>query len=145
VPDNSLLWAQEHKKTDYVPLHEQDGFLGYVMPGTMALVHSPDNPGELRELSPDALRKRLYKLVKFESSGRMALRFHAEARASTVLTAALKASGKHGTGESSISLDAPHELLYLSPSTYRNQVLFEGIHFRMLMDGSIRFLDAVNP
>lgn len=145
VPDNSLAWAQEHKKPDYIPLHEQDGFLGYVMPGTMALVHAPDNPGELRALSPDAIRKRLYKVVKFESSGRLTLRFHVEARASTVLKADLVAAGKHGAGESAVSLDTPHELLLLSPSTYRNQVLFEGIHFRMLMDGSIHFMDFHNP
>lgn len=145
VPDNSLSWAQEHKKPDYIPSHRQDGFLGYVMPGTLALVHAPDNPGELRALFPDALRKRLYKVVKFESSGRLTLRFHVEARASTVLKAALVAVGKHGAGESTIALDNPHELLLLSPSTYQNQVLFEGIHFRMLMDGSIRFLDAQHP
>jgi CRISPR-associated endonuclease Csn1 len=145
VSDNSLSWAQEHKKPGYVPLHAQDGFLGYVTPGTMALVHAPDNPGELLSLSPEALRKRLYKVVKFESTGRMTLRYHAEARASTVLKAALMAAGKHGAGESAISLSVPHELLLLSPSTYRNQVLFEGIHFRVLLDGTIRFMDSGNP
>ena len=143
IPDNSLSWAQNHKKPDYIPLHAQDGFLGYVFPGTMALVHAPDNPGELRSLSPEALRKRLYKVVKFEKSGLLTLRYHSEARPSTVLSAALSAAGKRGQGESSISLDTPHKLLRISPSTYRNQVLFEGIHFRMLLDGSIHFMDSM--
>lgn len=142
VPDNSLLWAQNHKKEGYVPLHEQEGFIGYVMPGSMVLTHAPDHPEELRSLPQAELRKRLYKVVKFEGSGRMTLRLHTEARASTVLSAALKAGGKHAAGESSIALDDPHELLLVSPGTYRNQVLFEGIHFRMMLDGSIRFFDA---
>ena len=109
----------------------------------MALVHAPDNPGELRSLPPEALRKRLYKVVKFEKNGLMTLRFHTEARPSTVLSAALSAEGKRGKGESSISLDSPHALLRISPSTYRNQVLFEGIHFRVLLDGTIRFMDSM--
>ena len=147
VRENSLSWAQEHRKPDYVPLHERAGFLGYVMPDSMALTHSPNNPGELRTLPQDVIRKRLYKVVNFEKDGRMILRFHAEARATTVLAAELKAEGKpgNGKGSSTISLDAPHELLRLRPSTYRNQVIFEGVHFRMLMDGSIRFMDSGNP
>ncbi|MBQ7252543.1 MAG: hypothetical protein IJS32_08090 [Kiritimatiellae bacterium] len=142
VPDNSLSWAQDHKKPEFVPLHGREGFLGYVKPGSMALVHAPDNPEELRTLAPASLRNRLYKVVKFEKNGLMTLRFHAEARPSTVLSATLSSAGKRGKGESSISLDSPHELLRISPSTYRNQVLFEGIHFRMLLDGTIRFLDT---
>ena len=139
--DNSLVWAQNHKKPDYVPLHKRDGFIGYVMPGTMALTHSPDHPEELRNLPPSEIKKRLYKVVKFKSDGRLTLRLHTEARPSTVLGAALRAEGKNAEGESAISLDAPHELLLLSPSTYKNQLLFEAIHFRMGQDGTIRFLD----
>lgn len=141
VADNALRWAQDHKKSGYVPLHEQAGFLGYVMPGTMALVHAPGNPGELRTLSQTELRKRLYRVVKFRKDGLITLRFHTEARPSTVLAKVLVEAGKHAAGESSISLETPHELLLIRPSTFQNQVLFEGIHFRMMLDGSIQFLD----
>lgn len=141
MADNALLWAQEHKKPGYLPLHEQDGFLGYVMPGTMALVHAPGNPGELLTLSRTALRNRLYKVVKFRKDGLITLRFHSEARASTVLAKALQEAGKHAAGESSISLRSPHELLLLSPGTFKTQVMFEGIHFRMMLDGSIQFIE----
>lgn len=142
VVDNVLHWAREHKKANYVPLHEQEGFLGYIMRGTMALTHSPDHPEELAQLSSHELRKRLYKVNNFEGNGLLILRYHAEARSSTVLGAHIATlPGRNKKGESHISLDPPFELLRISPSTYENQVLFEGIHFRMMLDGSIQFLD----
>ena len=71
----------------------------------------------------------------------MTLRLHTEARASTVLSKALAESGMHASGESQINLENPHSLLLLSPGTYLKQMLFEGVHFRMAMDGTIVFLD----
>lgn len=137
-PDNSLDWAQHHKEDGYRPLHEQDGFVGYVMPGTMALARQEDE--NLAELKTCDLQKRLYKVVKFESTGRVTFRRHSEARASVVLAKDLVLAGKHKAGESSIDFATPHELLLMSPGSYLKMMLFEGIHFRMALDGSIAFL-----
>ena len=137
-PDNSLIWAQNHKKPDYVPFDKQPGFIGYIMPGSMALTYE-NSPDELKALPPKDLRKRLYKVVKFRSDGPITFRLHTEARASTVLGEALVAMGKHKAGESKIDYKNPHELLLVGPGTYLNHMLFEGIDFKMNLDGSIKF------
>ena len=139
-PDNALVWAQNHKKPDYVPFDRKPGFLGYIRPGTMALAYHEGHPEELEALSQGALRQRLYKVVKFESSGRVTFRFHTEARAATILATDLKNSGHSKTGDSCISFTPPSVLLYLRPSTFLEQMLFEGIHFRMALDGSVTFM-----
>lgn len=137
-PDNSLDWAQHHKEEGYRPLHEQDGFVGYVMPGTMALArHEGEN---LSGLNLKELQKRLYKVVKFGSDGRVTFRRHVEARAAVVLKECLAAAGKHKDGESGVDFDIPHELLRLSAVSYLKTMLFEGIHFRMALDGTITFI-----
>ena len=140
LPDNSLDWAQNHKKAEYIPLHEQDGFIGYVTPGAMALACSEKGTGELKMLSRTEIRKRLYKVVKFRSDGLITLRLHTEARASVILAKDLAGSGKHKAGESSINLNNPHELLLLSPGVYFKNMIFEGVHFKMAIDGTITFL-----
>ncbi len=139
-PDNSLTWAQNHKKVDYQPLDAQDGFIGYVMPGSMALTYHEGHPEELKTLAPAELRKRLYKVVKFRDDGRVTFRLHTEARASVVLEGALAEAGKNKKGQSKIDFENPHELLCLSPRSYSPQILFEGIHFKMMLNGSIKFL-----
>lgn len=139
-PDNALVWAQNHKKPDYVPLDQKPGFLGYIRPGTMALAYHAGRPEELETLSQSELQQRLYKVVKFEFSGRVTFRFHTEARAATILASDLKNSGHSKSGDSCISFSPPSVLLYLSPSTFLGQMLFEGIHFRMALDGSITFI-----
>lgn len=141
VPDNSLSWAQNHKKPDYVPLDKKPGFVGYIMPGSMALAYHDGNPDELKNLGQYELCKRLYKTVKFDSNGQMTLRLHTEARASTMLETELHDAGFNKKGESKISLENPHRLLRVSPKTYLSQMLFEGIHFRMMLDGTIRFIE----
>lgn len=139
-PDNALAWAQNHKKPDYVPSDEKPGFLGYVRPGTMALAYHDGHPEELEMLSQVELRKRLYKVVKYDEKGRITLRYHTEARAATVLEADLFAKGLHKKGESKLDLENPYRLLRLCTKTYFSQMLFEGIHFRMALDGTITFI-----
>ena len=136
-PDNVLVWARNHKKPDYKPLHERNGFVGYIFPGAMAIASESGTMDEIKGLSVAELCKRLYKVVKFESTGRMTFRRHLEARASVVLAKCLVAEGKHRDGESHVDLINPHELLYLSTSVYLRQMLFEGIHFRMHIDGTL--------
>lgn len=139
-PDNSLLWAQNHKKPDYQLLDDKPGFIGYIMPGSMALTFHEEHPEELEAMGVREIGKRLYKVVKFRNDGLITLRFHSEARASVILTKDLKSSGKHAAGESKISFENPHELLLISPTIYSKQMLFENIHFKMNLDGSIKFL-----
>lgn len=128
-PDNSLAWAQNHKRADYVPYDKQEGFVGYVMPGSMALTHDGDKIGHL------------YKVVKFAGNGQVTLRLHSEARPSVVLEKVLGEMGKNKKGESKIDFTHPHEMLLVSPNSYCNQMWFEGIHFKMMLDGTIKFLD----
>lgn len=138
--DNSLDWAQNHKKPDYVPLDGQQGFVGYIVPGSMAIAAEGGNVESVRNLGNAELSKRLYKVVKFESTGGLTLRRHLEARASVVLENDLAMIGKRRKGESKIDFANPHELLRLSPGVYFSNMLFEGIHFKMQLDGSIAFL-----
>ena len=140
VPDNSLTWAQNHKRAGYVPMDKRPGFIGYVRPGTMALAYHEGHSEELEVMPSTELCKRLYKVVKFRDDGRITFRLHIEARASTVLEGELAATGFNKKGESKIKFDVPYRLLSLSPSTYTKQMLFEGIHFRMMLDGSIQFI-----
>lgn len=139
-PDNALDWAQNHKRPDYVPLDRQDGFVGYIVPGSMAIAAEGADVEAVKVLSRMELSKRLYKVVKFRSDGLITFRRHLEARASVVLAKDLTAAGKHKAGESQIDFEKPHELLLLSPGVYLAKMLFEGIHFKMQLDGSIKFL-----
>lgn len=138
---NILTYAKQLKNPDYIPPENQEnsGFLGYIYQGCAALKyeHSPD---ELKTLSKEDLQKRLYTLVKFEKSGRMTLRYHREARDPKMLSDYLVSTGKSGTGESSFQFDSQQELLYVSPSKLQEHLLFEGIHFEISLDGSLRFL-----
>ena len=138
-PENSLDWAKHHKRADYVSLDQRPGFVGYIFPGALALAYDK-SPDELKALEPSSIAARLYKVVKFESTGRVTFRYHSEARAAVVLAKDLLMNGKHKAGESTIDFERPHELLLLSPAKYCSQMLFEGIHFRMMLDGTIKFL-----
>ena len=135
-----LDWAKNHKQPDYVPLDKQAGFVGYICPGAMAIAAENTDIAKAKHLSAIELSKRLYKVVKFESTGRITFRRHLEARASVVLAKDLADAGKHKAGESSIDFVRPHELLLLSPGVYFGNMLFEGIHFKMMLDGTIVFL-----
>ena len=107
----------------------------------MALTYE-QTPSELHTFGPRQLKKRLYKVVAFEAGyGRVTLRLHSEARASTDLSKFLKSINKRADGVSSIDYSRPHELLRLSPSVYTKHVLFEGIHFDMDLAGKITFRD----
>lgn len=139
VPDNSLLWAQNHKRVDYVPLDRKEGFVGYIIPGALALTYDK-SPDELRDMPRVEIKNRLYKVVKFRGDGLVTFRHHAEARAAVDLGKDLVALGKHKAGESAIDFENPHELMLLSPVRYCGHMLFEGVHFQMMLDGSIKFL-----
>lgn len=139
-PDNSLDWAQNHNKKDYIPFDKQPDFIGYIYPGTMALTCRDGKLDELKSLSSSELSKHLYKVVKYETeTRRMTLTLHNEARASVDLDKVLIAAGKNKAGSSKIDFDHPHERLLVSPGVYLKQMIFEGIDFSMKIDGTIVF------
>ena len=142
LPDNILDWAQQHKQSEYMAPHQRSDvgeFIGYVRPGLLALIYE-NSPYELRNLTLPDLKKRLYYVVKFNTAtGRITLSYHSEARESTVLSKELAQGSKQASGESKLSFIMPHELLLISPSTYFEHLLFEGIHFEMDLDGTIHF------
>lgn len=132
--DNSLYWAQNHKKADYMPCNKKPGFVGYVYPGTMAFTHDGDKRGHL------------YKVVKFNYIGKypyITLRLHSEARAAKDLEKELPAIGKNKKGESKIDFENPHEMLLIGPKVYLKQIWFEGIHFDIGLDGVVRFKQSI--
>ena len=135
-PDNVLDWAQNHKKAGYVPLDRQDGFVGYIFPGSMAIAAEHADISCVKKISRAELSKRLY----FRGDGLITFRRHLESRASVVLAKELTAAGKHKAGESSVDFVHPHELLLLSPGVYFENMLFEGLHFKMMIDGTIVFV-----
>jgi len=106
----------------------------------MAIAAENADIDKVKHLDSTELSKRLYKVVKFRSDGLITFRRHLEARASVVLAKDLANAGKHKAGESSIDFVTPHELLLLSPGIYFNNMIFEGIHFKMMLDGTIVFL-----
>lgn len=135
---NLLDWAQNRKKPGYVvpESRTEDGaFLGYIFPGSLAFAYR-SSPCELKALPQAELAKRLYRVVKFNANdGRITFRFHAEARDSVTLSKTLAKAA----GDSSVDFDNPHPLLLLSPGTYTQHFVFEGVQFDVSLDGSIKF------
>ncbi len=123
--DSLLAWAKGRKTSP-----GDKKFLGYIYPGSMVMA-----PGDY-----------LYKIVKFELNSdkkgvkRIAFVFHSETRPSAVLNKELKEMGKNAQGESNFD-NMPSERLLLSPKQYL-QMLYEGIDFKMNLDGEIELLDA---
>ena len=128
LPDNMLDWAQQ--RSDYTEPHQRTDwgqFIGYIRPNLLALIYE-HTPQDLMGLSHFELKKRLYKVVTLESDGRINLRYHSEAR-----------QDKDLDSNSDLSFEKPHGLLRLAKGTYFKHLLFEGIHFKMDLDGSILF------
>lgn len=106
--------------------------IGYIRPGAMAIVRGTEKT--------DALL--LYKVVAFdnmETERRIMLRLHTEARGSVELSEALGEAGKNKKGESSIDRERPHLLLRLQIGYAWDSLLFEGIHFKMDLNGDITY------
>jgi|GEM_PF-1593896 len=129
-------WAHDHRQKDYIPPErrtDKGSFVGFINPGVLVLFYK-DSPEELKKMSPAELQKRLYKITKFESDGRICLRWHREARAEEDAGAAMKSKGSP-----ILPFDTSYPLLRISPGTYQNHMLFSGIDFEMTVAGQIRF------
>lgn len=106
--------------------------IGYILPGAMALARRTENAG----------MPLLYKVVAFgnmETEKRITLRLHTEARGSVDLGKDLSEAGRNKAGESSVRMDDPYPLLRLQMRAAWNAFLFEGIHFKMGLDGEIDY------
>ena len=64
---------------------------------------------------------------------------HTEARGSVDLGKDLSEAGRNKAGESSVRMDDPYPLLRLQMRAAWNAFLFEGIHFKMGLDGEIDY------
>ena len=139
--DNILTHAKNLKNPDHIPPEAQtDGkFLGYINQGCAVLKYE-NSPDELKALSQSELQKRLYYLAKFAKTGRMTLLYHRESRDTGSLAEFLRSQGKSKTGDSSFKFAEKQELLLISPSNFKSHLLFEGIHFKLSLDGELTFL-----
>lgn len=126
-------WAKEHRSQDYIPPQKRTDkgeFIGIINPGTSVLFYK-DSPDELKKMSYSQLSQRLYKITVFERENkriRMHLYWHREAR-----------EKKEIEKSSEIKYESGVPLLRISPSTYQNHTLFEGIDFEISVTGEIIF------
>lgn len=112
-----------------------------IYPMQLALVYDKA-PEELKTLSHEDLAKRLYWVRQVKGSGnKLVLYHHREARPKVILEKDLLSQGKKKDGASKINFETPEPLLLISSSTFFNHLLFENVHFRLGLDGSIEWLD----
>ena len=132
LPDNSLAWAQSHKKASFIPHEQRQGFVGFIYKNAMAIaLLSPDEL--VNALTNAELRRRLYTIISVGGDG--------DCRAQFKLATAAGMKKDLGNIASNYSLDEPPALLRMPPSKFLSHMLFEGIHFKMMLDGSIHFIN----
>ena len=105
----------------------------------MVLIYD-QTPEELKQLSPNALAKRLYVVRQVEGSGQIYLRYHQEARSKTQLANDLAAMGLPRSGLATFDVTAAVPLLHVSPGNYLSHCCFEDKDFVLTLDGRIEWL-----
>lgn len=109
--------------------------------GTMVLFYQY-TPGEIWDLEPETLSKRLYKCIMLFKDGRLVFKFHQEARNDENIKTDYekqfqeKAPGTLTSGESYINFEKPFPKLKLSPSSFN--MLVEGYDFQLSVLGEIK-------
>ncbi|MBR9831591.1 hypothetical protein GYB57_05555 [bacterium] len=93
-----------------------------------------NNANELKNLSFGSLLKRVYKIYKFESDGRINLINHITSGDKT------KIQEEFGKPASKLELDRYQPLLRISQSEWN--FIIEGLDFRIQLDGTISFIDS---
>lgn len=129
---------------DLVPQSDENDFpLKCILrTGTMVLFYEK-SPEELYECSRAELTKRLYKVVKMVKDGRVAFKYHQEARNDEQLK--IDYEKMHGekapksltNGCSCVNFVAPYPKLLLSTSNFNMYV--EGYDFELTVTGEIKF------
>ena len=116
MPDNSLTWAQTHKKSSFVPHEQRPGFVGFIYQGAMTIALTA--PGEyVKGLPSIELRKRLYTLISVGGEG--------DNRAQFKLASAAGMKKDLGKLASDFSLAKPPPLMRMAPNKYLSLMLFE--------------------
>ena len=87
----------------------------------------------VKGLSNIELRKRLYTIISVGGEG--------DGRAQFKIATAAGMKKDLGPLASGFSLEDPPTLIRMAPNKYLSQMLFEGIHFKMMIDGTIQFID----
>ena len=91
-------------------------------------------PDEKVEGLPNTeLQKRLYTLVSIGGEG--------DNRAQFKMATAAGRKKDLGKLASDFSLESPPTLIRMTPNNYLSRMLFEGIHFKMMLDGTIQFIN----
>lgn len=100
----------------------------------MVLIHNGGEVEELMSFNSKELSKRLYyvRLLPSQKDARGELQFHLEARVKTEIPKEDRSS--------EINCESPKRLLRVSAGNMLSKMLFEGIHFKMMLDGSIKFI-----
>ena len=126
-------WAKEHRSVDYIPPQKRTDkgeFIGIINQGTTVLFYK-DSPEELKNMSSQQLSQRMYKITVFEQDNkniRLWCCWHREARPKKDIKKSSKIKWESGV-----------PLLCISPGTYQNHTLFEGIDFEITSTGEIIF------
>lgn len=135
--ESILNWAQWHKSEKYVHLDKKPGFIGYVHPGSMAILCDRKREDEVALLrnQPIRLSKQLYyvRTLPTQKEKRFEVQFHLEARDKKLIPPEDRGS--------KFACETPQSILRLTAnSEMLSRILFEGIHFKMMLDGTIVFL-----
>lgn len=120
LPVEQNIKIEGKKETILVPLSK------ILRVNQMAIFYE-NSPEELKNLSKEALNKRLFKITQFESDGRIQLRHHAQGGADKDLQK-----------ESSVNFEKPVQKLRISLSNVK--AIFEGQDFILHPSGKIDFL-----
>ena len=133
--ESKLHWAQKHKLPGYVLPDREPGFIGYVYPGSMVLIRSglEEDAAQLQKTAVLASRLYYLRTLPTAKERRCELQSHVEARA--------KKDIPNNDKSSAIDVNVPKRVLRITANDDMfKKLLFEGIHFRMMLDGSIQFI-----
>ena len=126
--ENLLFWAQAHKTPNFTPLDQHNGFIGYIYPGSMVIVFNDNENAQ--SFSPRELQKRLYAVSTLSTKN--------DPRAEFIHSLA---AGKKVdlVRKDQFDFKNPPAFFRAGKAFYSKHMLFEGIDFKMNLDGSIKF------
>jgi hypothetical protein len=128
--DSLFSWAKNRKRVDFVPFDKQEGFLGYVYQGAMAITSESLDIDSIKNEPASAISRRLFVITYLgRAEQRIMLRYHREARAASEIRKLKK------TDMSEVPV-----VKEVGKKEMTSKLLFEGIDFRLTLDGKLKFL-----
>ena len=128
--DSLFAWAKNRKRVDFVPFNKQKGFLGYVYQGAMAITSESLDICSLKNESASAISRRLFVITSFSGAHQqIMLRYHREARAASEIRKLKKPE-----------MSEVPVVKEVGKKEMTSKLLFEGIDFRLTLDGRLKFL-----